>query len=80
MLLSRAGTPGFGQDGIYVSFSPTLTAPGKWTSPARILSGGEWYPQVVGLEPGTGSDKDAGAVVRFFMAGVSEHVLVFTND
>ncbi|BCS34254.1 hypothetical protein TBR22_A34830 [Luteitalea sp. TBR-22] len=80
MLLNRARTPGFGQEGIYVAFSPTLAEPEKWTAPARILAGGEWYPQVVGLEPGVGTDKEAGEVVRFFMAGVSEYVLTFSND
>lgn len=80
MLLNRAQSPGFGQGGIYVAFSPTLADPMKWTAPARILAGGEWYPQVVGLEPGVGTDKDAGEVVRFFMAGVSDFLLTFSND
>jgi hypothetical protein len=33
---------------------------------------------VFGLAEGTGTDKHAGAVARFFMGGVSTHLIDFT--
>jgi hypothetical protein len=58
------------QEGIYVSVNRTLDNPEGWSVPLRIVRGGAWYPQVVGLEEGCG-DTEAGAVGRFFMAGFS---------
>jgi hypothetical protein len=77
MLLNRAKDDHFGQDGIYVSFSPTLADPDKWSAPVRILSGGSWYPQVIGTESGTGTDRQAGRRARFFMTGRSERFIEF---
>ena len=77
MLLNRAKDDQFGQDGIYVSFSPTLVDPLRWSAPAKILNGGTWYPQVVGLEPGIGTDRLAGRRARFFMMGKSERMIEF---
>jgi hypothetical protein len=77
MLLNRAKDDQFGQEGIYVSFSPTLDDPRRWTAPSKILNGGSWYPQVVGVEPGTGSDRLAGRRARFFMTGRSERLIEF---
>jgi hypothetical protein len=77
MLLNRARDDAFGQEGIYVSFSPTLGDPGRWTAPARILSGGAWYPQVIGEEPGVGTDRIAGRRARFFMTGRSDRYIEF---
>lgn len=48
-----------------------------WTTPALVARGGRWYPQVIGLDPTAGTDSVAGGVARFFMAGKSEHVIVF---
>jgi hypothetical protein len=77
MLLNRAKDESFGQEGIYVSFAPTLENPRLWTPPQRILAGGSWYPQVIGLEAGDGTDKIAGARARFFMGGTSHHSIEF---
>ena len=77
MLLNRARDGEFSQEGIYVSGATTLDDPGKWSAPQRILSGGQWYPQVAGLETGSGSDRLAGERARFFMRGVSEFEIVF---
>src|SRR5688572_27735039 len=77
MLLNRAKDDQFGQDGIYVSFSPTLADPTQWTRPVRIQSGGEWYPQVIGMESGTGTDRRAGKRARFFMTGRSDRFIEF---
>jgi hypothetical protein len=76
MLLNRARDDVFGQEGIYVSFSRTLD-PAGWSAPVRILSGGTWYPQVIGSEIGTGTDRLAGQRARFFMMGRSERVIEF---
>lgn len=77
MLLNRARDDQFGQEGIYVSFAATLSDPRRWTAPSKILNGGSWYPQVVGVEPGTGTDRLAGKRARFFMTGRSERMIEF---
>ncbi|MCY2954188.1 MAG: hypothetical protein NTU53_19815 [Planctomycetota bacterium] len=76
MLLNRSKAKGWVQDGIYVSFAKQLGDTKAWSKPVKILEGGAWYPQVMGLEPG-GTDKLAGRAARFFMAGVSEREIVF---
>lgn len=77
MLLNRAKNDQFGQDGIYVSFSPTLADPSRWSTPVKILNGGEWYPQVIGSEAGSGTDRLAGKRARFFMTGRSDRFIEF---
>ena len=67
MLLNRAKDEEYSQEGIYVSFSPRLDDPSLWTTPVKILNGGRWYPQVIGMTTGSGTDKLAAAVPRFFM-------------
>ncbi len=79
MLLNRAKDEHYDQEGIYVSFAPTLGDPAAWSAPSRILSGGEWYPQVAGLEAGSGTDKWAGQRARFFLTGVSSHLIEFAR-
>jgi hypothetical protein len=77
MLLNRAQDENFRQGGIYVSFAPRLDDPRLWSPPQKILNGGKWYPQVIGLEGGVGTDKVAGEVARFFMAGGSDYLIHF---
>jgi hypothetical protein len=77
MLLNHAKDTAWGQEGIYVSFAPRIDDPRLWSTPVKILSGGRWYPQVMGIEEGAGSDKVAGRWARFFMAGASEHLIQF---
>lgn len=77
MLLNRAKDEDFTQEGIYVSFAPRLDDPRLWTPPVKILKGGKWYPQVIGMEAGSGTDKSAGEVARLFMFGVSEYLIRF---
>lgn len=79
MLLNRSKDESYNQDGIYVSFAPRLDDPGLWSAPALLLPGGKWYPQVVGLAEGTGSDKEAGEVARFFMSGRSDYYIRFSR-
>ena len=77
MLLNRTKDEQFGQEGIYVAFAPTLDDPALWSRPQRLLAGGNWYPQVIGLEALEGTDKEAGARARFFMGGVSNYTIQF---
>jgi hypothetical protein len=77
MLLNRAKDDRFDQEGIYLSSAPSLENPRLWSAPQKILNGGRWYPQILGLEDGTGTDKVAGEWARFFMAGTSTHFLHF---
>lgn len=77
MLLNRAKDAQWTQEGIYVSFAPRLDDPRLWSAPVKILNGGDWYPQVMGLEIGTGTDKTAGQTARFFMNGTSQHIIQF---
>jgi hypothetical protein len=79
MLLNRAKNALFDTEGIYVSFSPALDDPALWSTPQRILNGGAWYPQVIGLEAGSGSDKVAGEWARFFLAGRSDYIIRFSK-
>jgi hypothetical protein len=78
MLLNRTKDEQFGQEGVYVSFAPVLDDPRFWSVPQRILTGGAWYPQVMGLEIGSGTDRQAGARARFFMSGTSEYWIDFS--
>ena len=77
MLLNRSSDSNFTSEGIYVAFAPGLEDPTQWTAPRKILAGGTWYPQVLGLAPGSGTDKVAGQVARFFNGGVSTYSIVF---
>jgi hypothetical protein len=78
MFLNRARGAGWIQEGIYVSFSPELANPHSWSRPLKVLDGGAWYPQVIGLgEELKGTDKLAGQRARFFLKGVSEYEVEF---
>jgi hypothetical protein len=79
MLLNHAKDNDFGQEGIYVSFASRVDDPREWSPPVKLLDGGVWYPQVLGLEDGTGTDKIAGRTARFFMGGVSRYLIQFTK-
>jgi hypothetical protein len=76
MLLNRTKDETFKQDGIYVSYAPRLDDPRLWSAPAKIMDGGKWYPQVMGLDQ-DGTDKQAGELARFFMSGSSSHFIRF---
>ena len=77
MLLNRARDENFNNEGIYVSYARTLDDPRAWSVPRKIMNGGGWYPQVAGLEPMTGTDKQAGQRARFLLTGRSEHYIEF---
>ena len=77
MLLNHAKDTNWKQDGIYVSFNGRLDDPALWSQPVKIMDGGRWYPQVMGIEAGSGTDKVAGRWARFFMGGTSDHLIQF---
>jgi hypothetical protein len=77
MLLNRARDGEFAQEGIYISTNDSLDDPTNWAAPQRLLEGGKWYPQVVGTDAGSGSDRLAGERARLFVSGVSEYEIVF---
>ena len=79
MLLNRAKNSDFDNEGLYVSFAPGLDKPTLWSPPTRIAQGGEWYPQVIGTENGTGTDKTAGETARFFVKGQSSLMMRFSK-
>ncbi len=77
MLLNQAVSNDWKQGGVYVSFNPRIDDPAGWTAPQRLFQGGLWYPQVIGLAEGQGTDTIAGPVARFFMSGRSDYTIVF---
>jgi len=72
-LLNQAHGENWTQGGIYISFSKDLL---NWTTPERILTSNDWYPQVLGLGP-TGTDSVADKYLRLYVGGVSTTVLEF---
>jgi hypothetical protein len=77
MLLNQASSNEWKQGGVYVSFNPRIDDPGGWTPPERLFQGGIWYPQVIGLTAGQGTDTVAGPVARFFLGGRSDYTITF---
>ena len=51
---------------------------GEALEPQRLMRGGEWYPQAVGIEEG-GTDRLAGRRARFFLTGKSDQFIEFTR-
>jgi hypothetical protein len=78
MLLNRAKNESFDNEGIYVSYSRSLAAPRAWSVPAKLMDEGGWYPQVAGLAPEVGTDKQAGQRARFFLTGKSDRWIEFS--
>ncbi|MBX3499449.1 MAG: hypothetical protein KF889_08400 [Alphaproteobacteria bacterium] len=72
MLLSHTAGPysGFHSAANAVSFNATPERPDAWSAPIRIVEGGGWYPQVVGLGANDG-DTLSGAEARLFISGLS---------
>ena len=81
MLLNRSCCgPEWPQEGIYISFASDLEAPDAWSPPRLLHKGGDWYPQVLGLDAAKReTDKLAGGVARFYMHGRSVHEIVFAR-
>jgi hypothetical protein len=85
MLLNRSCcSPGWPQEGIYVSYNRHLGDPGGWSTPQLLIRGKDiaaehpWYPQVIGLGAGE-TDTLAGQVARFWVKGFSNWEIVFSH-
>ena len=78
MLLNRAegGWRDLRQEGIYVSFNRDIGDPAGWSPPVRVVRGGGWYPQAVGLGRADG-DALSGATARLFFCGFSAWTVTF---
>jgi hypothetical protein len=77
MLLNHNIGTSFTNEGIYVAFAADIGDPASWSAPEKILEGGGWYPQVIGLEAEFGTDKQAGREAWFCVHGVCAHHIVF---
>jgi len=79
MLMTRAidASTQWTTEGIYIAYAERLDDSFSWSEPQKLLEGGAWYPQVIGLRPGAGTDSQAGRVARFFMGGVSHYLIEF---
>ncbi len=77
ILMTRASDSDFATAGIYIAYADALGDPFSWTEPRLLLEGGAWYPQVMGLERGRGTDSHAGEYARFFMGGRSDFFIRF---
>lgn len=80
MLLNHtaAGEGDLVQEGIYAAFNSDLADPCGWSAPLRIVAGGGWYPQAVGLQPGC-SDTLVAGPARFVMGGYSAWTVDFAR-
>jgi hypothetical protein len=80
MLLNHSCcSPGWPQEGIYLSTNADISNAGGWSAPVRVLNAYGWYPQVIGEGPGE-TDKLVGAVSRLYVGGWSWAELIITND
>ncbi|MBI4062988.1 MAG: hypothetical protein HY401_01655 [Elusimicrobia bacterium] len=77
MLLNRTNNKNFLSEGMYISFAGSPENADGWSGPQKILNTSSWYPQVMGLEQGEGTDKQAGKKARFFVHGTSEYEIYF---
>ncbi len=79
MFLNQATSNDWRQGGVFVAYNPRIDDPGGWSVPVRLVQGGDWYPQVIGLIDGQGTDTVAGPVARFFMGGRSDFTIAFSR-
>ena len=82
ILLNRTRhKPGWPQEGVYISHTADLANPTSWSKPEKILDGGSWYPQVLGVNAqAKETDKLCGKQARFYMHGVSEREMLFFKE
>ena len=80
MLLNHSCcSPGWPQDGVYISYNDTLANPKGWTAPVRLLDNVNWYPQIIGYAP-VGTDKLAGKTARLYVTAISDWEIVFEKS
>lgn len=83
MLLNRSCcSPGWPQEGIYISFSEGPLESMRWSEPAKLMDGDDigfrpgYYPQVIGLYRGE-TDTLAGQKSRLYIQGISDWTITF---
>lgn len=83
MLLNFAsGTPGWCQQGIFISYASDLSRPQTWKKPTQLLSAenvrswSTFYPQVMGYGE-RDTDAQAGRLSRFYLNGISNWRIEF---
>jgi hypothetical protein len=90
VLLNRASSSHWAQEGIYISSNADVANPDGWSTPRKILDRKAilagpnppmgWYPQVIGLDRAQrDTDKQAGQVARLFVHGTSRWEIVFSR-
>ncbi len=83
MLLNRSCcSPGWPQEGIYISFSNSRIAAQDWTWPTKLMDRKDigflpgYYPQVIGIQRGE-TDTLAGQRARLYIHGISDWAITF---
>lgn len=83
MLLNRSCcSPGWPQEGIYISFNEPSLDPGGWSEPVKLMDREEigflpgYYPQVIGIHYGE-SDTLASQRARLYISGISDWEITF---
>lgn len=81
MVMNHAIDRYWGQEGVYMSFTPDLSNPGWWSDPDRIPIDPEdmAYPQIIGINPGE-TDKFLGRWGRLFLHGTSYWLIDFQQS
>lgn len=86
MLLNRSCcTPGWPQEGIYISTNSSSLDPTRWPAPVKLLDhreigfGPGFYPQVMGLKYGE-TDTTAGQRARLYIHGISDWEIHFFRN
>ena len=65
-------------EGIYISTNDNPENPLGWSEPVKILHGGHWYPQFIGMNHFTQDNTaEMGEWARFFMEGHSDLIVRF---
>jgi hypothetical protein len=72
-VLNRTVGEQYAEEGVYIAFSQDLL---HWSSPQKVLDGGQWYGEVLGLGPGE-SDSLAGKAMLFYDHGTAYDLLTF---
>jgi hypothetical protein len=72
-LINRTEGEQYVEEGVYITFSLDLL---HWSEPQKILDGGSWYGQVLGLGPGE-SDSLAGQSMLIYNCGTAYGSLSF---
>ena len=81
VLMNRSIGGDYESGGIFMTYTTVLDDPLSWTAPKLIAPGNNgWYPQVIGITPGRGTDSDAGATARYFIQGKSRSLITFEES